>query len=119
MVSFAGSVAMWAVYFNIGAERASQLITTSDDPGALARSGYTYLHILIVAGIIVAAVADELVLHHPGGHDGHTDVGRRDGDPGRAGALSDRQCAVQAAVGAQYAAVPSWWAWHCWRCLRR
>jgi len=25
-------------------------------------------HILIVAGIIVAAVGDELVLHHPGGH---------------------------------------------------
>jgi low temperature requirement protein LtrA len=71
-VSFIGSVAMWIVYFNIGAERASHLIATSDDPGALARSGYTYLHILIVAGIIVAAVADELVLHHPGGHDGHT-----------------------------------------------
>jgi low temperature requirement protein LtrA len=71
-VSFVGSVAMWIVYFNIGAERASQLIASSDDPGALARSGYTYLHILIVAGIIVTAVADELVLHHPHGHDGHT-----------------------------------------------
>ena len=46
----------------------------SDDPGRLARSGYTYLHLPIVAGIIVAAVADELVLHHPGGHDGHTDI---------------------------------------------
>jgi low temperature requirement protein LtrA len=59
---------MWAVYFNIGAERGSQLIARSDDPGRLARSGYTYLHVLMVAGIIVAAVGDELVLHHPGGH---------------------------------------------------
>jgi low temperature requirement protein LtrA len=59
------------VYFNIGAERSSKLAAASDDPGRIARNGYTYLHILIVAGIIVAAVGDELVLHHPGGH---TDV---------------------------------------------
>jgi low temperature requirement protein LtrA len=67
-VTFVGSVAMWAVYFNIGAERASRQIARSDDPGRLGRSGYTYLHILIVAGIIVSAVADELVLSHPLGH---------------------------------------------------
>ena len=67
-VGFTGSVAMWAVYFNIGAERASALVASSDDPGRMARSGYTFLHMPIVAGIIVAAVADELVLHHPGGH---------------------------------------------------
>jgi low temperature requirement protein LtrA len=74
-VSFVGSVAMWAVYFNIGAERSSRLIIASDDPGRIARSGYTYLHLPIVAGIIVAAVADELVLSHPGGHEGYTDLG--------------------------------------------
>ena len=68
VVAFMGSVAMWAVYFNIGAERASRLIASSDDPGRLARSGYTYIHILIVAGIILAAVGDELVLQHPSGH---------------------------------------------------
>lgn len=75
VVSFVGSVAMWTVYFNIGAERSSHAIATSDDPGALARSGYTYLHILIVGGIIVVAVGDELVLRHPSGHDGHTNLG--------------------------------------------
>lgn len=73
VVSFAGSVAMWTLYFNVGAERSSQFIASSADPGALAR-GYTYFHILIVAGIIVVAVADELVLRHPDGHDGHTDL---------------------------------------------
>jgi low temperature requirement protein LtrA len=67
-VAFLGSVAMWLVYFNIGAERSRRLAAASDDPGRIGRSGYTYLHILIVAGIIVAAVGDELVLHHPGGH---------------------------------------------------
>jgi low temperature requirement protein LtrA len=65
---FIGSVAMWVVYFNIGAERSSRVFSGSADPGRLARSGYTYMHIPIVAGIIVAAVADELTLAHPGGH---------------------------------------------------
>jgi low temperature requirement protein LtrA len=67
LVAFVGSVAMWAVYFNIGAERGSRQIASSDDPGRIARNGYTYIHILIVAGIIVSAVGDDLVLHHPGG----------------------------------------------------
>ena len=71
VVAFVGSIALWAVYFNIGAERSSRAIASSDDPGRIARSGYTYIHILIVAGIIVSAVGDERVLHHPGGH---TDV---------------------------------------------
>jgi len=68
LANFLGSVAMWAVYFNVGAERASHLIATTKDPGRLGRSGYTYLHILIVAGIIVSAVADELALAHPDHH---------------------------------------------------
>ena len=38
------------------------------DPGKLARLVYTYIHLFIVGGIIVAAVADEFVLHHPTGH---------------------------------------------------
>lgn len=67
LAAFTGSVALWAVYFNIGAERASRQIASSDDPGRLARGAYTYLHVLIVAGIIVTAVGDEIVLHHPDG----------------------------------------------------
>jgi low temperature requirement protein LtrA len=74
LVAFLGSVAMWWIYFNIGAERGSRQIAASADPGRVARSGYTYLHLLIVAGIIVVAVGDELVLHHPSGHDGHTSI---------------------------------------------
>jgi low temperature requirement protein LtrA len=31
----------------------------------LARDGYTYLHVVIVAGIIIAAVGNELVIAHP------------------------------------------------------
>ncbi|MGH6899913.1 MAG: low temperature requirement protein A [Geminicoccaceae bacterium] len=68
VVAFVGSVAMWWIYFSIGAERGSRLIATTADPGRLARLAYTYIHLPIVAGIIVAAVADEFVLAHPTGH---------------------------------------------------
>jgi low temperature requirement protein LtrA len=68
VAAFVGSVAMWWVYFNIGAERAEHGIATSADPGRVARLVYTYIHLLIVAGIVVTAVGDELVLAHPAGH---------------------------------------------------
>ena len=67
-VAFIGSVAMWWLYFDIGAGRATHLIEKSSDPGRIARTAYTYVPIVIVAGIVVSAVADELILAHPLGH---------------------------------------------------
>jgi low temperature requirement protein LtrA len=64
-----GSILMWWIYFDTGAGRAHHRIAHSDDPGRQGRLAYTYLHVLIVAGIIVCAVADELVLAH-GDHAG-------------------------------------------------
>jgi low temperature requirement protein LtrA len=66
--AFVGSLAMWWIYFHRGAEAGSEQLSKSSEPGRLARLGYTYLHMPIVAGIIVSAVADELVLKHPHGH---------------------------------------------------
>jgi low temperature requirement protein LtrA len=63
--AFIGSVAMWWIYFDLAAERGSRAIRQSTDPGRTARVAYTYLHLLIVAGIIVCAVADELTLRDP------------------------------------------------------
>jgi low temperature requirement protein LtrA len=60
-----GSILMWWLYFDTGAERAQHRIVHAGDPGRTARSAYTYVHIVIVAGIIVCAVADEVVLMHP------------------------------------------------------
>jgi low temperature requirement protein LtrA len=68
--AFIGSLAMWWIYFHKGAEAGSEEISRSSEPGRLARLAYTYLHMPIVAGIIVSAVADELVLKHPAGHSG-------------------------------------------------
>ena len=65
--AFVGSIAMWWIYFHKGAEAGSELISRSSESGRLARLAYTYLHMPIVAGIILSAVADELVLKHPAG----------------------------------------------------
>jgi low temperature requirement protein LtrA len=62
-----GSIAMWWIYFNIGAERATHLIEHVTDPGRIARYAYTYLHVVIVAGLIVGAAGDEIALQHPHG----------------------------------------------------
>jgi low temperature requirement protein LtrA len=63
-----GSIAMWWIYFDKGAEAGSELISKSAESGRVARLAYTYLHMPIVGGIILTAVADELVLKHPSGH---------------------------------------------------
>jgi low temperature requirement protein LtrA len=66
--AFVGSLAMWWIYFHKGAEAGSELISNSSESGRLARLAYTYLHLPIVAGIILSAVADDVVLQHPSGH---------------------------------------------------
>jgi low temperature requirement protein LtrA len=68
VVAFAGSVALWWIYFDRAADVARSVIASADDPGRLGRSAYTYSHVPMVAGIIVAAVGDELTIAHPGGH---------------------------------------------------
>lgn len=66
LVAVLGSIALWWIYFDTGAERAHHRIAQASDPGRQARLAYTYLHVLIIVGVIVSAVADELVLVHPG-----------------------------------------------------
>ena len=67
-IAFIGSVAMWWIYFHHSADAGEEAMGRSGDPGRIARSAYTYSHLPIVAGIIVTAVGDELVIGHPGGH---------------------------------------------------
>ncbi|WFU43898.1 low temperature requirement protein A [Bradyrhizobium sp. CB82] len=68
LAALLGSIAMWWIYFHKGAEAGSELISKSAESGRLARLAYTYLHMPIIAGIILTAVSDELVLKHPTGH---------------------------------------------------
>jgi low temperature requirement protein LtrA len=53
------------LYFDEVAGQAQRHIAESDDPGRLARDAYSYLHLPIVAGIIMVAIADDLLIAHP------------------------------------------------------
>jgi low temperature requirement protein LtrA len=59
------SGALWWLYFGYHAERTlRRLKEAADERGRLARD-LTYLHIPLVAGILVSAVGNEIVIAHP------------------------------------------------------
>lgn len=74
VISVVGSILMWWIYFDTGAERAHRLIAHAEDPGRHGRVAYTYLHAPIIAGILLSAVADELVIAHPEHDEGITSL---------------------------------------------
>jgi low temperature requirement protein LtrA len=65
LASFATTIGMWWVYFHIGHKRGTHQIEHSDDPGRLARMVYSYIHIPIVAGVVLSAVGAERAIAHP------------------------------------------------------
>ena len=65
--AFVSTLAMWWIWFSKAHDAASEAIAGSDDTGRMARSAYTYAPILVVAGIVVTAVGDEMSLSHPRG----------------------------------------------------
>jgi low temperature requirement protein LtrA len=91
--AFFCSIAMWWIYFHKGAEAGAENISHASDPGRLARLGYTYLHLPIVAGIIVVAVGDEVTLSHP---DAMSDIKATLTLIGGPAAVPDRRHPVQA-----------------------
>ena len=64
-VAFVGSVAFWWIYFDRTADAGLEVISSSRDPGRLGIVAYTYFHIPMVAGVIVAAADYELAIAHP------------------------------------------------------
>ena len=61
---FVTCVALWWMYFGLTAQKGVRAISQDAQPGRLARTAYTYLHILLAAGIILTAVGSEQVLTH-------------------------------------------------------
>ena len=64
LVAFIGSLAMWWIYFDTSSKDGSEAIRHAKNPG-LVGAQFNYVHITLVAGIIVSAVANELVIAHP------------------------------------------------------
>ena len=63
-----GTVALWWILFNIGDGRAERRFQPKRRPRPHRPAAYTYLHLPIVAGIIIVAAALEWVIAHPHGH---------------------------------------------------
>jgi low temperature requirement protein LtrA len=61
VIAFLSAALMW-LYFDLGAERGQRLIAGHEQAGRVARNAYTYLHMPIVLGIVIAAVGDALLL---------------------------------------------------------
>jgi low temperature requirement protein LtrA len=64
-VAFLISASLWWLYFSVVARIVQQHLEVAQDRTRVARDAYTYLHVVIVAGIILSAVGDELVIAHP------------------------------------------------------
>ncbi|KAG0045107.1 hypothetical protein BGZ83_009650 [Gryganskiella cystojenkinii] len=65
IVSFLGACAMWWIYFHTASTEAIEYVEHSSDPGKMGRLGYTYIHVIMVVGIIWSAVADRISIEHP------------------------------------------------------
>ncbi len=61
LIGFMGSLAMWWMYFDTSSKAAAHVIEQSADPGRIG-ANFHYTHVILVAGVIVCAVADELVI---------------------------------------------------------
>ena len=64
-LAFLGTAALWWLYFNLVATITQRRLAAADNRTLVARDAYTYLHVVIVAGILLTAVGDELVIAHP------------------------------------------------------
>ena len=68
LAAFASTVLMWLLFFDRSEQSATAYFSAQDNPGMVAQTAYTYVPFLLIGGIVLTAVADELVLLHPLGH---------------------------------------------------
>jgi low temperature requirement protein LtrA len=67
LASFASTVLLWRIYIYRAGELLAAAIGASSDPTRIGRSA-SYAHLVMVAGIVVIAAGEELVVAHPSGH---------------------------------------------------
>jgi low temperature requirement protein LtrA len=64
-LAFASTAALWWLYFNYVATILQRRLELAEKRTLVARDAYTYLHVFVVAGVILTAVGNELVIAHP------------------------------------------------------
>jgi len=67
LLAFLSSAALWWLYFDqvAGTVFARLRAASAEERGQIGRDIYTYLHLPIIAGIVLVAVGDDLVIAHP------------------------------------------------------
>ncbi|KAF9933984.1 hypothetical protein FBU30_003702 [Linnemannia zychae] len=80
IISFFGAAAMWWIYFHTASTEATEYIEHSKDPGKMGRIAYTYIHTLMVIGIIWCAVADRISMAAPYLVPNHDQAGHGEGE---------------------------------------
>jgi low temperature requirement protein LtrA len=68
LAAFVSTVLMWLLFFDRSERSATEYFSSRAEPGMVAQTAYTYVPFLLITGIVLTAVADELVLQHPLGH---------------------------------------------------
>lgn len=65
VTAFVAAAAAWWIYFDHGERVGAEAIEASDEPARLARTAYTWVHLPIIAGIVLMSVGDKEMLSHP------------------------------------------------------
>jgi low temperature requirement protein LtrA len=65
-IAFLETSALWWLYFGEVAVHSKRHMRRSENAATLARDAYTYLHLPIIAGIILSAVGSDYLAAHPG-----------------------------------------------------
>ncbi len=64
LLCFIASCAMWWIYFDTGSRAGSVAIEHSDEPGLMA-AYFHYIHVILIAGIVACAAADDFAIESP------------------------------------------------------
>ncbi|MEA2167650.1 MAG: hypothetical protein QOF76_950 [Solirubrobacteraceae bacterium] len=65
-LAFLGAAALWWLYFGGVADNVGRMLArATGDRTLVARDLFTYLHVILIAGIVVSAVGNEIVIAHP------------------------------------------------------
>ena len=68
VTAFVAAAAAWWIYFDRGERIGAEVIEASDEPARLARTAYTWIHLAIIAGIVLMSIGDKEALAHPDEH---------------------------------------------------
>ena len=63
--AFVMAAALWWIYFDHGERVGAETIERAPEPARLARTAYTFVHLLVIAGVVVTSGADKELLGHP------------------------------------------------------